>query len=72
MPCNQNCNQGRDCNCSRAADRSTVIVVTLLLLAILAMAYGVYKLLATPTTGMPCSIEVQFKDSKATYIGKSV
>jgi hypothetical protein len=71
MPCNQNCNQGRDCNCSRTTDRATVIVVTLLLLAIVSMGFGVWKLL-NGTKGQECEVTLQFKDSKATYIGRSV
>lgn len=72
MPCNQDCQQGRNCDCGKTTDRATVIVATLLLVAIVAMSYGIWKLLAVPTTGMPCEIEVQFKDSKATYIGTGV
>lgn len=77
MPCNQNCNQGRDCDCPRTTDRATVIVVTLLLcvclwlLAIVSMGFGLYKLMHG-IKGSECAVEVQFKDSKATYIGTSV
>jgi hypothetical protein len=70
MPCNQNCNQGR-CNCDRSADRATVIVVTLMLIAIVSMGWGVYKLLHG-TKGQDCAVEVQFSGSKATYIGTSI
>ena len=48
MPCNQNCNQGRNCDCSRSGDRATVVVVTLLLVAfisIVSMGFGLYKLI---------------------------
>jgi hypothetical protein len=48
-----------------------VIVATLLLIAIVSMGFGVYKLLSG-NTGKECAVEVQFKDSKATYIGQSV
>ena len=72
MPCNQNCNQGRNCNCDRATDRATVIVVTLLLLAIVSMGFGVWKLLHG-NKGQECAVTLQFKDNvKATYIGRSV
>lgn len=71
MPCNQNCNQGRNCNCDRSLDRSTVVVATLLLICIVSMGFGVYQFLHG-NKGSPCAVEVQFKDSKATYIGTSV
>jgi len=71
MPCNQNCNQGRNCNCNRASDRAVVIIATLMLIAIIAFGWGVFKLIKG-NTGLPCAVEVQFKDSKATYIGQSV
>ena len=73
MPCTNNCNQGRNCQCGRdtSIDRATVIVVTLLLVAIVSMGFGVWKLLHG-NKGSQCQIEVQFKDSKATYIGTSV
>ena len=72
MPCNQNCNQGRNCNCDRNLDRSTVVVATLLLAGMLGMGYGFYTLLYPSAKGQDCAITVQFKDSKATYIGKTV
>ncbi len=72
MPCNNNCNQGRSCDCgSNKSDRAVVIVATLLLIAVVSMGYGVYKLFHA-TKGQDCAVEVQFKDSKATYIGTSV
>jgi len=71
MSCN-NCNQGRNCNCDRSADRATVIVFTLLLIAIVSMGWGVYKLLHG-TKGQDCAVEVQFGGGvKATYLGTSV
>ncbi len=72
MPCNQECNQGRDCNCDRSLDRSTVVVATLLLAGIFGMGYGFYTLLYPSAKGQECEITFQFKDSKATYIGKTV
>ena len=72
MPCNQNCNQGRNCDCnSGKANRTLVIVSTLIIIALVSMGYGVYKLVNT-TKGQDCQIEVQFQDSRATYIGKTV
>lgn len=71
MPCKGDCNQGRDCTCDRTTDRATVIVVTLLLLAIVSMGFGVWKLLSG-NTGQDCAVEVRFQDSTATYIGKTV
>ena len=72
MPCNQECNQGRNCNCDRSLDRSTVVVATLLLAGIFGMGYGFYTLLYPSAKGQDCAVEVQFKDSKATYIGRTV
>jgi hypothetical protein len=71
MPCNQDCEQGRKCNCDRSGDRAVVIVATLLLIAVVSMGFGIYKLL-NGNKGQDCAVEVQFKDSKATYIGTSV
>ena len=72
MPCNQNCEQGRKCDCGGSkSDRAVVIVVTLLLIAIVSMCFGFYKLI-NGNAGQECAVEVQFKDSKATYIGTSV
>ncbi len=71
MPCNQDCEQGRKCNCDRSGDRAVVIVATLLLIAVVSMGFGVYNLLSG-NKGQECAVEVQFKDSKATYIGTSV
>jgi hypothetical protein len=66
MPCNQNC------NCDRSGDRTVVIVATLLLIAVVSMGYGVYKLIHG-TKGQDCAVEVQFGGGvKATYIGTSV
>jgi hypothetical protein len=45
-------------------------IFALMLVAVIVMGYGVYKLLNT--SGQQCAIEVQFKDSKATYIGTAV
>jgi hypothetical protein len=73
MPCNQNCNQGRNCDCKKdsSVDRATVVVATLLLICILSICLGLYKLY-NGNTGEDCEVEVQFNDSKATYIGKTV
>jgi hypothetical protein len=72
MPCNQNCDQGRSCNCGgNKTDRAVVVISSLLLVAVMSMGYGVYKLLHI-TKGSQCAVEVQFSDSKATYIGTSI
>ena len=73
MSCSGNCNQGRSCDCKKdsSIDRATVVVATLLLICIVSMGFGLYKLMHG-TKGQDCQIEVQFKDSKATYIGTSV
>jgi len=72
MPCRGDCNQGRSCNCgNNKSDRAVVIVATLLLIAVVSMSWGVWKLFHA-TKGQDCQIEVQFQDSKATYIGKTV
>jgi len=76
MPCNQNCNQGRDCDCGdknvdRSVDRATVVIATLLVICILSICLGLVRLY-NGNTGQDCQIEVQFNDSKATYIGKTV
>jgi hypothetical protein len=51
--------------------RATVVVSVLMVICMLSLCYGVYKLLHTDA-GYPCAVEVQFKDSKATYIGRTV
>jgi hypothetical protein len=72
MPCNQDCEQGRKCDCDRSGDRAVVIVVTLLLVAIVSMGFGFYKLLSG-NTGQDCAVTLQFDNNvKATYIGKTV
>jgi hypothetical protein len=74
MPCNQNCEQGRKCDCKKdsSVDRATVVVATLLLICIVSIGFGFYKLLSG-NTGQDCAVTLQFKDNvKATYIGKTV
>lgn len=72
MPCNNNCNQGRNCNCDRKMDRATVVVATLLLICIVSMGFGVYQLLHG-NKGQDCAVEVQFASGvKATYLGTSI
>jgi hypothetical protein len=73
MPCSGNCNQGRSCDCgNNKSDRAVVIVVTLLLVAVVSMGFGVYKLIHG-TKGQDCAVEVQFGSGvKATYLGTSV
>lgn len=76
MPCNQNCEQGRKCDCGdknvdSSVDRATVVIATLLVICILSICLGLVKLY-NGNAGQDCQIEVQFNDSKATYIGKTV
>jgi len=74
MPCNNNCNQGRNCDCSkdRNIDRATVVVVTLILIAFVSMGFGVWKLY-NGTKGQDCAVEVEFGGGvKATYLGTSI
>ena len=74
MPCNQNCNQGRNCNCKKdsSVDRATVVVATLLLICIFSMCFGFYKLI-NGNKGQDCAVEVEFSGGvKATYLGTSV
>lgn len=76
MPCNQNCEQGRKCDCGdknvdASVDRATVVIATLLGICIVSICVGLFKLYHG-NAGQECQIEVQFNDSKATYIGKTV
>jgi hypothetical protein len=72
MPCNQDCEQGRKCNCDRSGDRAVVIVATLLLIAIVSMCFGFYNLLSG-NKGQECAVTLQFGNGvKATYLGESV
>jgi hypothetical protein len=73
MPCNQNCEQGRKCDCGGSkSDRAVVIVATLLLICIVSMGFGVYKLLSG-NKGQECAVTLQFSNGvKATYLGESV
>ncbi len=74
MPCNQECNQGRNCNCKKdsSIDRATVVVATLLLICIVSIGFGLYKLMHG-TKGQDCAVTLQFNNNvKATYIGKTV
>jgi hypothetical protein len=74
MPCNQNCNQGRNCDCKKesSGDRAVVIISTLILIAVVSMGFGLYKLI-NGTKGQDCAVTLQFQDGvKATYLGTSV
>jgi hypothetical protein len=72
MPCNQNCEQGRRCDCAdRSVDRATVVIATLLFICIVSICVGLFKLF-NGNKGLDCEIDVHFKDSTATYIGKTV
>ncbi len=52
--------------------RAAVVISVLMVICMSAICYGFYKLIFTPTAGQECAITVQFKDSKATYIGHSL
>lgn len=74
MACNQNCEQGRMCDCGRdrSVDRATVVVATLLLICIVSIGFGLYKLIHR-NKGQECAVTLQFDNNvKATYIGKTV
>ena len=74
MPCNQNCEQGRKCTCQpdRSVDRATVVVATLLLICIVSIGFGLYKLM-NRNKGEECAVTLQFNNNvKATYIGRTV
>jgi len=75
MTCKGSCNQGRNCNCKKdsSIDKEAATVAMLLLIFTVSMVYGLYKIIIEPVSkGQDCQIEVQFNDSKATYIGKTV
>jgi hypothetical protein len=72
MTCNQDCNQGRKCDCGeRSVDRAMVVISVLLTLCLFSIGFGLYKLMHR-NKGQECAVTLQFKDSKATYIGKTV
>ena len=74
MSCNQNCEQGRKCTCQpdRSVDRATVVVATLILICIVSIGFGLYKLMHG-NKGQDCAVTLQFNNNvKATYIGKTV
>ena len=72
MSCNNNCEQGRKCDCGdKSVDKATVVIATLLVICIVSICLGLYKLY-NGNAGQDCAVEVQFNDSKATYIGKTV
>lgn len=74
MPCNQNCDQGRKCDCNKDAsiDRAAVVIATLLLICIVSIGFGLYKLM-NGNKGQECAVTLQFNNNvKATYIGRTV
>lgn len=71
MPCNKiDCNQGRNCDCGKGSDKQVVVAVLFIVL-IISMSFGMWKLFNLGK-GSPCAVTLQFKDSKATYIGASL
>jgi hypothetical protein len=74
MACNQNCEQGRKCDCKKdsSVDRAAVVVATLLLICIVSIGFGLYKLIHR-NVGQECAVTLQFDNNvKATYIGRTV
>jgi hypothetical protein len=73
MTCNQDCNQGRKCDCGdRSVDRATVVISVLLMLCLVSIGFGLYKLM-NRNKGQECAVTLQFNNNvKATYIGKTV
>ena len=70
MSCDkEDCNQGR-CDCPRDNDKAVVIAILFIVL-IFSAALGMCKLFNIGK-GSPCAVTLQFKDSKATYIGSSL
>ena len=71
MPCTKiDCNQGRNCDCGKSNDKAVVFVVLFFVLMI-GLVYVVFELVSNDQ-GLPCAVTLQFKDSKATYIGASL
>ena len=59
-------------SCNKNNDRAVVVITALILIALLAMGYGVFKLVYG-TKGQDCAVEVQFAGGvKATYLGTSI
>jgi hypothetical protein len=74
MPCNQDCDQGRRCDCQpdRSVDRAMVVISVLLILCLFSIGFGLYKLI-NRNKGQECAVTLQFNNNvKATYIGKTV
>jgi hypothetical protein len=76
MPCQGDCNQGRNCDCKKdlSVDKEAAIVAMLLLIFTVSMVFGLYKIIIEPVSkGQDCAVEVQFGNGvKATYLGTSV
>lgn len=59
-------------SCNKHNDRAIVVISALILIAVLAMGYGVYKLV-NGTKGQDCAVEVEFSSGvRATYLGTSI
>ena len=73
MTCNQDCNQGRKCDCGeRSVDRAMVVISVLLTLCLFSIGFGLYKLMHR-NKGQECAVTLQFNNNvKATYLGKTV
>lgn len=77
MPCNNNCNQGRNCNCDRKMDKAIfeiapILVIIILISCICMGSFMIYRLMHG-NKGQDCAVEVQFAGGvKATYLGTSI
>ena len=79
MSCNQNCNQGRKCNCNnKPLDKAIfeiapILIIIILISCICMGSFMIYDLFTKYTKGQDCAVEVQFSGGvKATYLGTSV
>jgi hypothetical protein len=78
MPCNQDCQQGRKCNCKNNPldiaifDIAPALIIIILISCICMGSFMIYRLVEDLTSGQECAVNVKFKDSSATYIGRTV
>ena len=78
MPCSQDCQQGRKCNCKNSPfdtaifDVAPILIIIILISCICMGSFMIYRLVTDLTSGQQCEVTVKFKDSSATYIGRTV